>query len=1391
MRTLKKRINKEQLKSIALMFLIISVMYSIALINDKGFNPFIQEISTGTKNLANFFQNPSITGFATAFANSPPYFDPSPPDYNLTEDQLFEIQINATDPDNDTIIFTDNSESPEVNWPVFNMNGSGFISFTPTNDNIGNHTVGISIEDGTNDPVTENVVFSVENVNDPPQIMNWTPISLTPGTTENNSIGFSFQYNATDPDLPYGDVLTTRWIVDGVVNSTTVNETAGSWNFTTGFCEPRYRNITLEVSDIENETDSITWNLSITNINRLPAWNGTISNITWGEDNNLINNISLDNYFYDLDYNECGDNPGFSSTGNTNITININPSTPHNVSFYPDPNWFGTEEVFFTINDGYATADSNNLILNVTNVQDPPVIEPIPNQQAYAYALFSYQVVASDPDNDSLTYYDNTTLFNINQSTGLIEFTPINNDIGSYTINITVSDGIDNSSATMNITIFNNTAPVINLIENKIGEENTLFELTVTGFDADGDNLTFSSNYSKMLTSTKINETAAKFSFTPLDEDKGNHTILVTVTDAKGATNSTTFVLEILDINNPPVLNPIGNRIIKINKTFSLKVNATDLDTGDTLTFSDNTTLFDINSSTGLIEFTPNASQEGNHTINISVTDDATIPKIDYEIVVFTVTQNRAPVIDPIGNQAAMEDINFNIIINASDPDGDPLTFSDNATLFEIGSSTGFISFTPNISQIGLYSIQINVSDGDNGTASSTFWLNISERNDPPYFDPPLENQTATEEILFYYDINATDEENDTLTFSDNSTLFNISSLTGIINFTPTNGDIGEYAINISVNDSHNITSSVIILTILNINDPPSITSYAPLELIFNMAENSLLQFNVTADDPDLIYGDSLRYAWYLDSVNQSANQSWLYHPDFLAFGQHNLTVIVSDNFNETDSVTWDASVSNTNRLPTFGIKTQTTESDFSSGTNNNTNTTSRSGDIMLNKQNSTDYYSQGTFKSSAINLLAKDYMNLTYINWTATMPAGTNITLQTRTSPTELGLDDANWSQIYTDNSLIKSDDYQYIQYKANFSTANTTISPSLHDININYVISDFTGNENTIYVNWIDLDDYFYDADTDDTITYNVSENSSIEISIDNITHQVTLTPASDWVGSETVFFTMSDGYNTTRSNNINLTFVEFEGIAPSITVISGGGGSATTIIKTKNKEVEKPYSFNLITPLTMTMYKNNTVIAPITLNNYGDMDLKEVSLAAFVNNSVIKLKFTKDYFEKIEKKSSVKTSLIIESYTALGEYEVVVSADIKDPKFNDSAKFLMSSIEMGQWSSKELNTKIAFTRDLLEENPECLELNEQLVLAQKLISKSDYKRAQLLIQSVVDTCKYLITAKEPIIEEPIHENTKDRIRIIAIGVGILFVLILLFYLISHKGPKRKHRR
>ena len=65
----------------------------------------------------------------------------------------------------------------------------------------------------------------------------------------------------------------------------------------------------------------------------------------------------------------------------------------------------------------------------------------------------SYDLNCSDLDDDSLTYYDDTNLFDINSSTGLIEDTPVSNETGSYEIEIVCGDGINNGSNSFTYTI--------------------------------------------------------------------------------------------------------------------------------------------------------------------------------------------------------------------------------------------------------------------------------------------------------------------------------------------------------------------------------------------------------------------------------------------------------------------------------------------------------------------------------------------------------------------------------------------------------------------------------------------------------------------------------------------------------------------------------------------------------------------------------------------------------------------------------------------------------------------------------------------------------------------------------------------------------------------------
>lgn len=93
---------------------------------------------------------------------------------------------------------------------------------------------------------------------------------------------------------------------------------------------------------------------------------------------------------------------------------------------------------------------------NYTIGNSPPTFnESLKNISRIVGINLLYDINGSDVDNDILTYYDNTTLFNINDTTGLINDTPVASEYGKHHINITIGDGLVNVSQTFIYTIYN------------------------------------------------------------------------------------------------------------------------------------------------------------------------------------------------------------------------------------------------------------------------------------------------------------------------------------------------------------------------------------------------------------------------------------------------------------------------------------------------------------------------------------------------------------------------------------------------------------------------------------------------------------------------------------------------------------------------------------------------------------------------------------------------------------------------------------------------------------------------------------------------------------------------------------------------------------------------
>ena len=139
-------------------------------------------------------------------------------------------------------------------------------------------------------------------------------------------------------------------------------------------------------------------------------------------------------------------------------------STDSTLSYAPDANVCRTDTVTDVAAEDQGETDIAvvNIPIRVEAVNDVPVITSTPVTTVAAYALYTYDVNAVDPDvGDTLTYYLTTKPagMTIEPDNGLIQWTPIGAHVGTYDIVVEVVDSCDTpASATQSFTITVNPA---------------------------------------------------------------------------------------------------------------------------------------------------------------------------------------------------------------------------------------------------------------------------------------------------------------------------------------------------------------------------------------------------------------------------------------------------------------------------------------------------------------------------------------------------------------------------------------------------------------------------------------------------------------------------------------------------------------------------------------------------------------------------------------------------------------------------------------------------------------------------------------------------------------------------------------------------------------------
>jgi len=171
---------------------------------------------------------------------------------------------------------------------------------------------------------------------------------------------------------------------------------------------------------------------------------------------------------------------------------------------------------------------------------------------------------------------------------------------------------------------------------------------------------------------------------------------------------------------------------------------------------------------------------------------------------------NTAPVITAVNNQANNVGSAASLTVVATDAEQNPLTF--NASGLPAGLSindNGEITGTIEASSVGTNNVTVTVSDGQLSSNTTFNWQVTAVNTNVPPVIPALGDQTSTVGDTINFPINATDSDNNTLTYSATGLIpgITINSATGVISGAVSAQSVGNHNITVTVNDGTASTS--------------------------------------------------------------------------------------------------------------------------------------------------------------------------------------------------------------------------------------------------------------------------------------------------------------------------------------------------------------------------------------------------------------------------------------------------------------------------------------------------------------------------------------------------------------------------------------------------------
>ena len=784
------------------------------------------------------------------------------------------IQLSASDVDGDNLTYSLLSDATNGSITIEGQ----LATYVPTDYYYGADEFTFQVSDGE---LTDNASVSlfVNSVNDAPVLATLDNVSFD----EDSSGGVTL--SATDID---GDDLTYS-VTTGTDIVATLDGTDLSFSAPTDFNGTE--NFTVSVTD-GDLTDSQVLTVTIAAVNDAPIAATGITRNTNEEEIVIINLLSTDIDSNNLTYTLLSD------ATNGSITIDGQLAT-----YLPNLNYNGPDEFTFQVSDGELT-DNASVSLFVNAVNDAPILTAIDDITFSEDNVYSLNLEAIDYDGDILSYsVEGGNLISTSINNGTLFFDPADNFFGIERFVVTASDGELSDIQIIVVSVLSvNDAPVSNDSVIDMNEDE-ITTIVLDAFDVDGDPLAYTIINNPNGSILSIDGSIV--SYLPNSDFVGQDSFVFVASDGSLDSQEATITLNINNINDYPVIEQILDNSINEDQTFSIEINATDID-GDELEFSfeseENAILY---FEDNILNIIPDENYFGQLLINVIVTDN--ILNTFSEFILDVLPVNDPPQSDDIA-VILNEDTSSTFSFNASDVDNFNLNYTIEQLpqhgTYEINS--GFITYTPDENYFGLDELFFIVDDGelsDNGI----IYIEILNVDDPfEIISTPILN--AVEDIEYQYQIDVDDPDNDILTYSlsDNAPSSMSITDTGLIIWVPTEGILTSNEITVAVDDNNgNIEYQTFEIFVEPVNDLPIITSLP----VVNSYLDSEYTYQVQIEDPD---NDSFFYQLLNQPENMVVSSDGIitWSPEKTGLYE-NITIRISDSesFEDFDEQIFDIDI--------------------------------------------------------------------------------------------------------------------------------------------------------------------------------------------------------------------------------------------------------------------------------------------------------------------------------------------------------------------------------------------------------------------------------------------------------------------------------------------------